>query len=118
MKLSIVLTVLLSLTGCVTADQYTQHLKKQFVGKTMDTAIAEYGPPSASANYGDGKIHEWTRSMGHRGLSSTEVGGAAASETQKRFCTWRVTADKKGVITHAGWTGNACYNQLMPLPKN
>ncbi len=100
----------LNLTGCVTANEYTQHLRKQFVGKTMDTAINEYGPPTASAKYGEGKIYEWSRSMGYRGIAS--------SEPTERFCTWRVVADQTGVITQAGWTGNACYNQLQPLPKN
>ncbi len=118
MKHLLLIAIILTLAGCVTANEYTHHLRQQFVGKTMDTAINDYGPPTASAKFGDGKIYEWTRSMGYRGISSTDTGGGTATGEFERFCTWRVTADKNGVITQAGWSGNSCYNQLQPLPKN
>jgi len=116
MKKLILIAGLLTLGGCVTADEYTRHLRQQFVGKSIDTAINEYGPPTVSATYQDGKAHEWTRTMGHRGISSD--GGAHSPVVYvERTCTWRVLTDKNGIITQAGWQGNACYNQLQPLPK-
>lgn len=116
-KAFLVYLLFLVIGGCVTADEYTQHLRKQFVGKSIDTAVNEYGPPTVSAKYQDGKAYEWTRTMGHRGISSDSGMSYAPAALVERSCTWRVITDKNGVITQAGWQGNACYNQLQPLPK-
>lgn len=107
--------IALIIAGCVTADEYTRHLRAQFVGQPIDSVISMYGPPTASGNFGDGKAHEWVRQMGYRNISSDS--GHYAAPQVERVCSWRVITDKNGVITQAGWQGNACYNQLQPLPK-
>lgn len=104
---TLLVCTLLVLAGCVSNDAITKKYVDMCVGKHIDQAVSQYGPPHSSAELSKGKVSEWKWNGGVRGQASN-FGGSTFVSANQAFCNIRLTSDENGTITYVAWQGNSC----------
>lgn len=100
-QLVLTFTMLLSLAGCVTAEQLDQRLGV-WVGREGDDLASSWGAPTGTYKKKDGgSILSYDR------MQVITTGAGEYAQAQSRSCRIDFTTDESGKIVSAKWSGQA-----------